>query len=311
MLSIILPSYNEEPNVSAAAQVISQILEQRQISYEILFVDDGSGDQTFAAVKRLAAENPRIKGLKFSRNFGKEAAIMAGLKAAKGECCVVMDCDLQHPPEHLPAMYEQWRQGYLIVEGVKRCRGKEGWLHHKCAGFFNKIISYFLQVDFHRASDYKLLDRKVVDILLQLPEKNTFFRGLSLYFGFPRTTVEFEVSKRANGESKWSLFGLFRYAVNTITSFTAFPLYLIMMAGLLLLLFFFILGIQTLYNYLTANSVAGFTTVILLLLLIGSILFISLGIMGHYIAKIYEEVKGRPRYIIEQALPDGEENLEA
>ncbi|SMB80904.1 dolichol-phosphate mannosyltransferase [Desulfonispora thiosulfatigenes DSM 11270] len=310
MLSLVIPSYNEELNICAVAKVITQLLDQHKITYEIIFVDDGSVDQTFKMIETLAKENPKIRGIKFSRNYGKEAAIIAGLKSSKGKCCAVMDGDLQHPPEHLITMYDLWKQGYVIVEGVKTSRGKESWIYSKFSKLYYKIINNFIDMDLSGASDYKLLDRKIVDILIKLPEKDTFFRGLSLYFGFPRTTVEFEVAERASGETKWTLFGLFRYAVNSLSSFTAFPLYLITMVGSFLLLIFFILGIQTLYNYLVRGAVEGFTTVILLLLLIGSTTLISMGIIGHYIAKIYEEVKGRPRYIVEKMLPNQDLSLE-
>jgi len=310
MLSLIVPSYDEEQNIFLVTKTISQILQKHKISYEIIFVDDGSKDQTFRAIESLAEWNPQIRGIKFSRNYGKEAAIIAGLKAAKGNCCAVMDCDLQHPPEYLLKMYELWQQGYMIVEGVKKNRGKETWIYNRLSTLFYKIIGPFVEMDLGRASDYKLLDRKVVDILVQLPEKETFFRGLSSYFGFSRTTFEFEVAERASGDTKWSLFGLFRYAVNSITSFTAFPLYVITLVGAVLLLFFLILGVQTIFNYLVVGAVEGFTTVILLLLLIGSVLLISLGIIGHYIAKIYEEIKGRPRYIIEKTVGNNAQSMD-
>lgn len=315
MLSLIIPAYNEEENIFIAAHKISNILHGQRIPYEIIFVDDGSVDQTFKTIESLAEWNPKIRGIKFSRNYGKEAAIIAGLKVSKGKCCAVMDCDLQHPPECLLKMYQLWQQGFMIIEGIKKNRGSESWIYKGFSKLFYNIISRFVKMDLSQASDYKLLDRKIVDILIQLPEKETFFRGLASYFGFSKTTIEFEVAERTSGDTKWTLLGLFRYAVNSITSFTAFPLYLITMVGAVLLLFFLVLGVQTLYNYLVAGAVEGFTTVILLLLLIGSVMLISLGIIGHYIAKIYAEIKGRPRYIIEKSAPntlvmDGENDNE-
>lgn len=302
MLSVIIPSFNEEKNIPVTAKRLVEILQGAGIAHELIFVDDGSIDGTFAAVEAAHERWTQVRGVKFSRNFGKEAAIMAGLAVAQGACCAVIDCDLQHPPEKLPQMYALWQQGYHIVEGVKSSRGQEGWLYKHLAKLFYKLLGRFIGLDLSRASDYKLLDRRVVDLLLKLPEKEMFFRGMSVYFGFSRAEVTFEVAPRLQGETKWNFSGLFRYAINSITSFTAMPLQLITVLGLVMLAVFVILGIQTLYNYLTGNAVEGFTTVILLLLFIGSTLSISLGIIGHYIAKIYEEIKGRPMYVVEKML---------
>lgn len=302
MLSVIIPSYNEENNIPLTAARLAAILGEAQIVHELIFVDDGSIDGTFAAIEAAHERWPQVRGVKFSRNFGKEPAIMAGLGAAKGDCCAVIDCDLQHPPECLPKMYALWQDGNMIVEGVKASRGKESWLYKHSAKLFYKILGRFIGLDLSRASDYKLLDRRVVDLLLKLPEKTMFFRGLSVYFGFSRAEVEFEVAPRLEGETKWNFSGLFRYAVNNITSFSAVPLQLITALGFVMLAVFGILGIQTLYNYLSGNAVEGFTTVILLLLFIGSTLSISLGIIGHYVAKIYDEIKGRPMYVVERTL---------
>lgn len=302
MLSVVVPSFNEEKNIPITAKRLCGILQEAAIEHEIIFVDDGSCDGTFAAIEETKKQWPQVRGVKFSRNYGKEPAIMAGLAASKGEACAVIDCDLQHPPECLPEMYALWQAGNMVVEGVKASRGKEGWLYKHLAKLFYRLSSRFIGIDLSRASDYKLLDRKVVELLLALPEKTMFFRGLSVYFGFPKATVEFEVAPRLEGETKWDFPGLFQYAINNITSFSAFPLQLITMLGMLMLAVFFVLGIQTLYNYLSGNAVEGFTTVILLLLFIGSTLSISLGIIGHYIAKIYEEIKGRPMYVVEKTI---------
>lgn len=302
MLSIIVPSYNEEKNILVITDKVSAILNQNNIEHEIIFVDDGSQDGTFLAINKAIEQHSNIRGIKFSRNFGKESAIIAGLSEARGDCCVVIDCDLQHPPECLPKMYELWQKGFLIVEGVKTSRGSENWFYAKFTRIFYKIIGRFIGIDLSHASDYKLLDRKIVDILLKLPEKTMFFRGLSVCFGFSKTYVEFEVAPRLEGETKWTLSGLFHYAINNITSFSAFPLQITTFLGTLMLLLFMIMGGQTLYNYLTGNAVEGFTTVILLLLFIGSTLSISLGIIGHYIARIYEEIKGRPMYVIDKSI---------
>lgn len=300
LLSVIIPSYNEELNIKNTVKVLSDILQRENIEYELLFVSDGSKDQTFPLIQEASLQDFRIKGIQFSRNFGKESAIFAGLHLASGDCCVVIDCDLQHPPETIPKMYRLWEDGYEIIEGIKENRGKEKITYQLSAGLFYRILSRMTKVEMADTSDFKLLDRKVVDILVNLPERNTFFRALSFWTGFRSTTIEYQVADRAFGNTKWSFRGLVKYAVSNITAFSSAPLQLVTGLGGVLLIVSVILGIQTLVKYFTNRAVEGFTTVILLLLIIGGALMISLGIIGFYISKIYEEVKGRPRYIIAQ-----------
>lgn len=300
LLSIVLPSYNEEQNIANTAKVLSDLLEQEKIDYELVFVSDGSKDATYEEIQKAAKNNSRIKGAKFSRNFGKEASIFAGLRLTTGDAVIVMDCDLQHPPQTIPTMWKFWQEGYEVIEGVKADRGKESLGYKLSAGIFYKVMSKLIKMDMNASSDYKLLDRKVVDVLLQLPEKNTFFRALTFWAGFKTTTVEYEVQERAYGTSKWSLVSLMKYAITNATSFSTLPLQLVTIMGIVSILFSVILAIQTVIRYFMGNSVEGFTTVILLILIIGGFIMLSLGIIGHYIARIYEEVKGRPKYIISE-----------
>lgn len=302
MLSVVLPAYNEEKMLSKAAKTISGILEDAAISYELIFVNDGSKDNTWKEIEKAAKENSHIVGIHFSRNFGKESAIFAGLAGAAGDCCAVMDCDLQHPPETLVEMYRLWEQGYEVVEGVKRSRGKESALHRASAGLFYRMISRAVQIDMSRASDFKLMDRKAVDALLAMPERNAFFRALSSWIGYRTAAVEFDVQEREEGESKWSTWSLVKYAITNIVAFSAVPLQMVTIAGVLGFLFALVMGIQTLAKFFLGHAVEGFTTVILLILIIGSIIMISLGIIGYYISKIYEEVKGRPRYLVSKRI---------
>ena len=297
-LSIVLPSYNEEQNIANTAKVLAELLQREQIDYELVFISDGSRDGTYQEILKAAQQDPCVKGAEFSRNFGKEASIFAGLQLAAGDAVIVMDCDLQHPPQVIPQMWKLWNEGYEVVEGIKTSRGKESFSHRCFAGAFYRIMSGLIKMDMNASSDYKLLDRKVVDVLLELPEKNTFFRALTFWAGFKTTSVEYEVQERAYGESKWSFFSLMRYAVTNVTSFSTLPLQLVTVLGIIAILFSVILAVQTLVKYLTGTAVEGFTTVILLILIIGGFIMLSLGIIGHYLARIYEEVKGRPRYII-------------
>lgn len=298
MVSVVIPAYNEEENIRRAADTISRILEREKIPYELLFVNDGSADRTWELIREEAAENPKIHGLCFSRNFGKESAIFAGLRESRGDCTAVIDCDLQHPPEKLVEMYRLWEQGYEIIEGVKRSRGEESGGHKAAAKTFYRIISRATGIDMSNASDFKLLDRKAVTVLVNMPEKNAFFRALSSWIGFKTAKVEYDVQERQAGTSKWSTRKLISYALTNITSFTTFPMQVVTVLGVIMLIVAIVLGVTALVQKIMGVALGGFTTVIILLCFTGSIIMISLGIIGYYLAKIYEEVKGRPRYIL-------------
>jgi dolichol-phosphate mannosyltransferase len=246
----------------------------------------------------LSQLDKRIKGVQFSRNFGKEATIFAGLSYAKGDCCAVIDCDLQHPPQTLVEMYRLWEEGYDVIEGIKSSRGKESIFHKMFVGIFYGIMSKLMKLDMNATSDFKLMDRKVVEALLSLTEKNTFFRALTFWTGFKSTTVTFDVQERVAGESKWSFMGLVKYAISNTTSFTTAPLQFVTLMGSIMIVLSLVLGVQTLVRYFMGTAVGGFTTVIVLLLFIGSLVMISLGIIGYYVGNIYEEIKDRPRYIV-------------
>ncbi len=298
MLSVIIPAYNEEVMIKKTASVISQILIDADIQYELLFVDDGSKDKTWDNITETSIINSAVRGIHFSRNFGKEAAIMAGLTESYGECCVVIDCDLQHPPEKIIEMYRLWEQGYEIVEGQKSSRGTEGKLHTFAAKTFYSAISTAVGFNMANASDFKLLDRKAVNVLINMKEKNAFFRALSSWIGFKTTYIKFDVKDREAGESKWSTFALTKYALNNISSFSTAPMQIVTVLGTVMMAISIILSSVALVQKICGKALEGFTTVILIQLFSSSIVMISLGIIGYYIAKMYEEIKGRPRYII-------------
>ncbi len=300
MLSVILPSYNEEKMIPVAADTISAILERENIDFELLFVDDGSKDATWENITRAAELNKHVVGVHFSRNFGKEAAMFAGLEKASGDCCVVIDCDLQHPPEKIVEMYRLWEDGYEVVEGIKEDRGEESGFHKFAANSFYGLISKATGMDMSSSSDFKLLDRKVVDTLNKLPERNVFFRALSFWVGFKKATVYYSVRERTEGVSKWSTKSLIKYAITNIGSFSSAPLHIVTVLGFIMLAVAIVFSIISLVQKLTGQALGGFTTVILLLMFSSSIIMISLGIVGYYIARIYDEIKGRPRYIISQ-----------
>lgn len=302
MLSVIIPAYNEGAQISKTNEVIDGLLSEEKIDHEIIFINDGSSDNTWDRLNEICGNSANTRAVCFSRNFGKEAAMFAGLETAEGDCAVIIDCDLQHPPETIIQMYRLWEQGYEVVEGVKASRGKESIFHKLAAKRFYSMMSKATGIDMARASDFKLLDRRVIDELIAMPERKVFFRALSSWVGFQSTQVEFDVREREEGESKWSLFSLIKYAINNVTSFSAAPMQIVTIIGCIFFVFTFFLGLQTLVKYILGKALGGFTTVIILQLLIGSITMISLGIIGYYLAKIYDEIKNRPRFIISRKL---------
>ena len=304
-LSVVLPAYNEELMTAKACRTLKEILDHEGISYELVLVDDGSSDGTWNQIEQIAEQDPNITGVHFSRNFGKEAAIVAGLAQASGDAVAVMDCDLQHPPETLVKMFRLWEQGYEVVEGIKTNRGKESLLHRKSAGFFYGIMSRATGFDMQNASDFKLLDRKAVESVLSMPERSMFFRATSSWIGYRSISVLFEVQEREAGESKWSARSLISYAFRNIVAFTTLPLQFVTAGAVGCFICSLILLVYSLVRYFTGHAVEGYTTLLIVLLFIGSAVMMSLGIIGYYIARIYEEVKKRPRYIVSKIIHGG------
>ena len=307
MLSIIIPAYNEEQCVKRAYNAIYSLLAENNIESEFIFVNDGSSDRTYEIINELSSEQDNIRGLPCSRNFGKESAISAGLAAVSGNCAVVIDCDLQHPPEKIVEMYRLWEQGYEIVEGIKKERGQEKKMHSIGAKFFYSVISYMAGFDMANSSDFKLLDRKVIDVLNKMPERG-FFRAISYWVGYNKTIVEYDVGERVDGESKWSTHGLIKYALSNISSYSTAPMQTVTVLGVLMLIISVIFGVWALIDKITGRALEGMTTVIIIIIFIGSIIMISLGIIGYYIARIYEEIKGRPKYIISSTVKSETKN---
>ncbi len=305
LISLVIPVFEEEALIYENIITVKNILENNNINYEFIIVDDGSKDGTWDEINKLKAKVDGLKAYRLSRNFGKEAALCAGLEMTSGDAVIVMDADLQHPPEVIPKMIGLWsEEGFDVVDGVKMSRGKEKALNFLSAGLFYKLLNKFSGINLKNASDFKLMDARVVDAWRLMPEKDTFFRAMSFWVGFKRTSIEFEVAERTAGESKWSVLSLLKLAVTAITSFSSIPLHIVSFLGTLFLLGSVVLGVHTLYMKFSGAAVSGFTTVILLLLIIGSTLMISLGIIGEYISRIYHEVKRRPRYIISEEISD-------
>jgi glycosyltransferase involved in cell wall biosynthesis len=303
LISIVIPLYNEGSHLSALLSDLKTALQQTGCPFELVLVDDGSPDDTWERIKDETQAFPSLRAVRLSRNFGKELALCAGLERARGDAVVVMDGDGQHPPSLLPVMVEKWRtSGADIVQAVKTKRGSESLTGKLGALLFYLILNKLSGFELKGASDFKLMNRKVADTWLAMRERNVFFRGMTAWMGFTTVQIPFEVVARRGGKSSWSYLRRAKLALIGITTFSSFPLHLVTFAGVIFFVFAVGLGIQTLYLKLAGRAFTGFATVILLELIIGSLLMISLGIIGEYLARIYEEVKGRPRYIVMESI---------
>jgi glycosyltransferase involved in cell wall biosynthesis len=300
-LSVIVPALNEEQGIAAALRQIRAELLKTNVAFQLIVVDDGSTDGTWAVLSSLKREVPELHALRLSRNFGKEGAIAAGLDVADGDAALLMDADLQHPPALIPEMVRLWQtEAWDVVEAVKSHRGRESWLHRVTARTFYKAAGWLTGYNLQDASDFKLLDRRVVDAWRRFGERTTFFRGLVAWLGFQRKQVYFDVPPREDGRSRWSVAGLTGLAVQAVTSFSAIPLQVVTVLGVVTLLIAMGMGIQALRLWYQGLALPGITTVVLLQLILSGFLMISLGIIGTYVARIYEEVKARPRYVIRE-----------
>ncbi|MCK6513126.1 glycosyltransferase family 2 protein [Myxococcota bacterium] len=314
-LSIVLPAYNESEGISTVVKellwpTLQKIfpsvsgLFEPSAAFEVLIVDDGSKDETFVRVQALAAEIPWVRGLRFSRNFGKEAAIYAGLEAARGEAVLVMDSDGQHPPEVIEQMWAIWKTGQFdIISGVKQDRSVDSLLGRTASGLFYGVMRRLTRIDLHGHSDFKLIRDTVVREYLEQPERMRFFRALVPWLGFRQANVPFVVAERVAGTSRWSMLGLARLALTAITSFTGAPLYWSAYLGAFGLFASFLLTLQALYSWLTGIAVPGWTSLTFLLLFFGSTILLSLGLIGVYLHQIFEEVKRRKPFIVAETTP--------
>jgi glycosyltransferase involved in cell wall biosynthesis len=291
LLSVVMPVFREAAHLPAVLTAVRGSLNRCNLPYELVLVDDGSPDDTWRVIAAEAKSCHAVRALRLSRNFGKESALCAGLERARGDAVIVMDADGQHPPSLLPDMVRLWQSsGAEIIEAVKRRRGRESLSNKLGALLFYFILNKLSGFHFKGASDFKLMNRKAVDAWLKMRERNVFFRGMTVWMGFTTVQIPFEVAPRSAGRSTWSILKRLKLALIGITAFSSFPLHLVTFAGAVFLGLSVILGVETLYLKLAGQAVSGFATVILLELIIGSFLMISLGIIGEYLARIYEEV---------------------
>ncbi|SDF84057.1 glycosyltransferase family 2 protein [Desulfovibrio legallii] len=302
-ISVVAPAYCEgaclHEFVADLATVLDRLQAETRLGYEIILVDDGSTDDTWAAMRRLTEQYPRLRCLRLSRNFGKDAALSAGLAAARGDAVVTMDSDMQHPASLIPEMAALWLSGAAdVVDVRKQERQAESVFNRFCALAFYRLFQMLTSYDLKGSGDFKLLDRKVVDAWNNLGERKAFYRGLTSWMGFRHKEIFFTPRARNNGSSKWSLARKTTLAVDSVTSFSGKPLLLI---GCITLLFYalsLVVGCEALWSYVTGEAQSGFTTVILLILFTGSAILTGLCILSAYIHHAFVELKGRPRFLL-------------
>ena len=304
ILSVIVPCFNEEENLFPLCDRMLPVLRNCAVSYEIIFIDDGSIDGTASKIDQLSEKNPNIKGLIFSRNFGKELALAAGLRYASGRASVLIDADLQHPPEIIPEMLAKWKAGAKMVTAVRRDRTKDNFLRRWGSVFFYWIFNLIGEVKLNNsAGDYRLLDQRVVEILNNMPERARFSKGLFSWIGFNPETITFDVESRHTGNAKFNLLKLTVYSISSVVSFSVAPIRIWFLIGLSVLLICAIYAaIITIEVFFYGIEQPGYVTTIILIILFGGIQMLSLGIFGEYIGRILLEVKGRPQFIVAEKL---------
>jgi glycosyltransferase involved in cell wall biosynthesis len=300
VVSIIAPAYNEANNLAAFLAAITPVLDGLGEPWEIVFVDDGSRDSTLAMLLAARAQDSRLKVLGLARNFGKDVALSAGLAHVRGRCAIPIDCDLQHPPALIPELIAKWRGGADMVLAVRTRRSEEGVIRRTTAGMYYAVMRRMTQVEIPRnAGDFRLLDRKIVDIINQMPERCRFMKGIFAWPGFKTETVGFQAAARAGGRSSWSLWKLWRFALDGLFSFSTVPLKLwTYLGGLFALGAFVYLAITLVQKLVFGIEAPGYASLLIVMLGFNGLLLLSNGIQGEYIARIFEEVKGRPLFVV-------------
>ncbi len=302
-IGVIIPVYNEAAGLLSNFKAIDASLSAQGIAAHYMLVDDGSKDQTWQVIEQLKEQYKTLSAIRFAKNFGKETALIAGVDQLDADIYITMDSDLQHPPAEVGKMIELLlAESADIVSGVKADRGKESPLHRFVAKTYYRLLNAMTHLDMQNSSDFKVFNAKVADALRSFDERRVFFRGLIDWVGFKHIIHDFSVEDRSSGTSRFSTLQLTKLALNAIISYTSQPLYIVVFSGVIFAVFALILGLQTLYNYFSGHALNGFSTVILVLLIIGAMTLCSLGVIGVYISRIYEEIKARPRYIIRKKL---------
>lgn len=298
-ISIVVPCYNEEENIEALYKALKSVLADDHI-YELIFVDDGSQDQSLDAIKRLRSNDKNVKYLSFSRNFGHQAAIKAGIDHASGDCIITMDADLQHPPDLLPELIRKWKEGYQVVYTKRRHNRRYGLLKRTWTKLFYKTITWLSDIKIEEGmADFRLIDRQVADLIRSVSDNFLFLRGLLPWYGFPSTVVSFDVHRRHAGKTKYTFRKMMSLAIAGITAFSIRPLRLSVSMGLIISAGAFLYALYAIYAKLFLGDVVeGWTSVLVAVLFIGGIQLVMMGIIGEYLGKLFLQSKGRPSYII-------------
>ena len=301
-VTVLIPCYNEEASLSLLYNKLAELGNDDRFVWEFLFINDGSKDNTLSLLKELASNDPRIRYISLSRNFGKENAMLAGFDLATGDCMVIMDADLQHPPTLIPKMLQRWEEGYEDVYARRKDRNTDSWLRRRLSNQYYKLLQKVSNVDIlQNVGDFRLLDRKCIDALKQLRETERYTKGMYCWIGFKKTELEYEVAERVAGASSFSYRKLIKLAFNGFTSYTTAPLKVSTFIGLFVSLLSFVLMLVFLIkSLLYGDPVQGFPTLITVILFLGGIQLLSLGIIGEYLGKVFTETKHRPAYLISE-----------
>ncbi|CCI29686.1 glycosyltransferase family 2 protein [Microcystis aeruginosa] len=299
--SLIIPIYNEEETIPELYRRVSDVMDSLDDSVELILINDGSRDRSLNLMRQLQERDARVCYISFARNFGHQAAVTAGLNFARGQVIVVLDADLQDPPELIPKMIESWQAGYHVVYAQRTKRKKESWFKRLTAYVFYRLLRQLADVDIPAdTGDFCLMDRQVVDLLNSMPERNRYIRGLRAWIGFRQTAVKFERDPRFAGEVKYTFKKSLALAINSLVSFSKIPLRISTYLGLFSALIALLMALLVLYWRLQQpdSPVTGLATILIAVFFLGSVQLISIGILGEYVGRIYEEVKGRPAYTI-------------
>jgi len=301
-LSIVIPLHNEEGNLPHLHQRLVPVLQSITGNYEIVYVNDGSRDATLSMVKALAVQDTRVRYISFSRNFGHQMAIMSGIEHAHGNAVVVMDGDLQDPPELIPQLWTKYKEGFKVVYAQRRSREGETWLKKWTAKTFYRILKKTTQIKIPLdTGDFRLIDRKVVDYLKQMPERHKFLRGQIAWIGFKQAAVFYDRESRFTGKTNFSFSKMFQFALDGITAFSNYPLRMATVMGFVVSAISFIVILYALYSkFVLDRTITGWTSLIISVLFIGGVQLIAIGIIGEYISRINSDVRKRPLYVIEE-----------
>lgn len=311
-ITIVIPLLNEDGNIRVLYEALLPVVEQISADYEIVFVDDGSKDNSFEIISQISEQNNRVLGISLSRNFGHQIALAAGMEHASGGIVVTMDADMQHPPEIILALYKKYCEGYDIVNTIRTETADSGAFKKVTSSWFYKIINNLSDIHIEpAAADFRLMNRKTVDAFLQLKEKDRFTRGLISWMGFKQAMIPYTAPSRFSGKSKYSITKMFRFAADGITSFSAKPLRISFFAGLIVSFIGLLYAVYAVIEYFGGKTIPGWASILVSILIIGGMQLISIGIIGEYLARVFNEAKNRPMYLVKQYTSNEETKKDA